>query len=93
MSALRPFGAPPALAHGLGVLPAKGLCASLCASASLDLRCPPSPAVVSYVVLPVRARDLLTKKMASTLIKIGDMAVWLLGQARLSSGRGQAQAA
>lgn len=40
--------------------------------------CP--PAVVSYVVFPVRARALLKKKMARTLIKIGDLAVWLLGQ-------------
>lgn len=38
-------------------------------------------AVVSFFVFPVRARSLLQKKMASTLIRVGDLAVWLLGQA------------
>ena len=40
-------------------------------------------AVVSFVLFPVRARGLLQKKMASTLIKIGDLAVWIVGQVRL----------
>lgn len=38
-------------------------------------------AVVSFFVLPVRARDMLERHMASTLIKMGDLAVWLVGQA------------
>jgi uncharacterized membrane protein YccC len=37
-------------------------------------------AVVSFVLFPVRARGLLQKKMASSLIKIGDLAVWIVGQ-------------
>lgn len=49
---------------------------------SLGPPCSPHT-VVSFVVLPVRARGLLQKKMASTLIKIGDLAVWLVGQVRI----------
>lgn len=40
------------------------------------------PAVVSFVLFPVRAGGLLKKKMASTLIKVGDLAVWIVGQVR-----------
>lgn len=65
----------------LRVLPANARCRPADRPVSLPVipSCHP-PAVVSYVVLPVRARDLLTKKMASSLIKIGDLAVWLVGQ-------------
>ena len=41
----------------------------------------PSLPVVSFVVFPVRARGLLERKMASTMVQIGDLAVWLVGQA------------
>lgn len=43
---------------------------------------PPLLAVVSFVLFPVRARGLLQRKMASTLIKVGDLAVWTVGQVR-----------
>lgn len=49
---------------------------------------PPPLAVVSFLVFPVRARGLLQKKMASTLIRVGDLGVWLMGQVgRGASGR------
>ena len=37
-------------------------------------------AVVSFLVFPVRARSLLERQMATTLIQIGDLTVWLVGQ-------------
>jgi hypothetical protein len=43
---------------------------------------------VSYVAFPIRASQLLEKKMASTLVRLGDLAVWLLGQACVPLGPG-----
>ncbi len=49
-------------------------------------------AVVSFFVLPVRASVLLEKKMARTLVRIGDLAVWLIGQACVPPAPGSSSA-
>lgn len=86
----------PCLRHCCGALPAglpgtkSGVPSWRCAPLPVPYRSLMKPptylsfhAVVSFVLFPVRARGLLQKKMASTLIKIGDLAVWIVGQVRL----------
>ena len=36
--------------------------------------------MVSFLIFPVRARSLLERQMATSLIQIGDLTVWLVGQ-------------